>query len=588
MTTPFPYSILAQSFGLAVLHSLWQIALIWVFFRGATTLFQKRHQWVYLASLVAMGMSAVWFLYTLFEGFSRISEASAATITNAPMELLTPTTTIPETAPFVQQTSWMEASAAWLANHSQQIGWVWGICVALLWLRLLGGWWLTQRLRRMHVTLPEPTFTETCRRLRNKLKINSLVTLLESPHVREPLTLGFWKPLILFPAGMLMQLTPAQVEALLLHELAHIRRFDYLVNLIQLALETCFFYHPLFWLISREARVRREFCCDDVVLRHTNDPMLYARTLTNLQISIVHLSTQFTMNATGKNRFTERIMRIAGINPRRENKPSLFLIMMLPLGLALCSWWPTQAEEPILFPTETYVQPAADTLPPAKSAQPGKAAKPKELAQPATSGDDETPGVKAAIEAVRMNVFYIGVDNPVRVAVPGIQAKDLKVEIIAEGATISGSNGNYNVRVSTPGSALIRVSHVKNGKVELVSEQKYRVKRIPDPAIRMGENSGGKVTKEHLLSNNKVLAMLQNFDFDAECKVIGYEVTVLPKGGDPTTYTARSSEIPTAAIESIQSLSGDGDAVFFDDIKVMCPGDMAPRNVGGMAYKLIR
>ena len=151
---------------------------------------------------------------------------------------------------------------------------------------------------------------------------------------------------------------------------------------------------------------------------------------------------------------------------------------------------------------------------------------------------------------------------------------------------ITGSNGKYNAVVTTPGLVKIRVSGLKDGKVELINEQGYRVKRIPDPVIRLGTTSSNVITKEYLLAHKSVVAMLTNFDFDAVCNVIGYDLTILPKGGDPVTMTVKGSEIPAQARQIFESLGGDSDAIFFDDIKVVCPGDAAPRNIGGLAFKL--
>lgn len=579
--TPIPFSLLAQAFGLAVLHTLWQIALIWLLYKIASTLLRQRHQAVYWLAIGAMLGASIWFGATFFSEFERLSAISPVESTAAFSPELSGTTV---TGTAVVAVSWTTRAMGWLEMHTREIGWAWGICVALLWLRLLGGWWMTQQLRYKGVVRPDAAFEAQCRQIARQLNIPQAVQLLESPLVREPLTLGFWKPVVLFPVGMLLQLTPAQVEALLIHELAHIRRYDYLINLVQLALETCFFYHPLFWMISRDARVCREFCCDDVVLRYTNDPILYARTLTDLQILKLHPLTQLTMNATGKSRFTERIWRIAGITPKRESRPSLFVVMLLPLMVALCSWWPTQAAPDAGPSTSIRTNFTQDSLPPAKAAKPANAAKPKDKALSAVPAEAISMPV-VAIEARKMNVFYIGVDNPLNIAISGYSPADLKVELIGEG-TITGSHGKYNAVVTTPGSVKIRVSGLKDGKVELVNEQEYRVKRIPDPVIRLGTTGSNVITKEYLLAHKSVVAMLTNFDFDAVCNVIGYDLTILPKGSDPITLSVKGADIPEQARQMFESLSGNGDAVFFDDIKVTCPGDAAPRNIGGLAYKI--
>jgi beta-lactamase regulating signal transducer with metallopeptidase domain len=587
MNTPAFFSMLAQAFGWAVLHSLWQIALLWLLFKAASWLLRGRNQAIYLMSLAAMLAATGWFAMTFTSAYSRISlTAQTQTLESHTLQIAVPGVINAGEITEAAAPGFLESVEFWIENHATQVGWAWAVCVALLWLRLLGGWWMVQRLRHRDVVLPGEAFQAQCATLSKKLKINALVRLLESPHVREPLTLGFWKPIVLFPTGMLLALSPAQVEALLLHELAHIRRYDYLINLFQLALETCFFYHPLFWLISRDARVRREFCCDDVVLYHTSDPILYAKTLTDLQLSFLHPTTQFTMNATGKSRFTERILRIAGISPNRESRPNLLIVMLLPTLIALSSWWPSQAATlPADFPSIDITPFVSDTVPPRKAAKPApQAAAIKVQGKPASPAPAEPE--KVAIEVVKMNVLYIGVDNPLRIAIAGVPASEIQVEMIGDGA-ISGSNGNYTAVVRQPGEVTVRVSRKVGSESRIITDQKYRAKRIPDPAPRLGGlYKGGIISKEKLLNSLSIQAMLDNFDFDAYCEVVGYELTILPKEQDPVTFNVIGANITPYVRAWFEKLLGDGDAIFFDEVKVKCPGDAATRNLGGIAFKL--
>ena len=95
--------------------------------------------------------------------------------------------------------------------------------------------------------------------------------------------IGWLRPVILFPASALTGLSAEQLEALLAHELAHIRRYDYLVNLLQTTVETLFFYHPAVWWVSAQVRQEREHCCDDLAVAACGDVLTYARALTALE-----------------------------------------------------------------------------------------------------------------------------------------------------------------------------------------------------------------------------------------------------------------------------------------------------------------
>ena len=107
---------------------------------------------------------------------------------------------------------------------------------------------------------------QSLRRLCGQLRIRRPVRLLESALVDVPMVIGWLRPVILLPASALSGLTPQQLEAIIAHELAHIRRHDYLINLLQSLIETLLFYHPAVWWVSRQIRREREHCCDDLAV----------------------------------------------------------------------------------------------------------------------------------------------------------------------------------------------------------------------------------------------------------------------------------------------------------------------------------
>ena len=158
----------------------------------------------------------------------------------------------------------------------------WLTGVSLLTLRLMSGWLWIQRLRT-HGADADDTWQQMAKRLCRNLHITRSVRLLESTLVEVPTVIGWLKPVILLPASTLAGLTPRQLEAILAHELAHIRRHDYLVNLVQTLVETLLFYHPAVWWLSRRIRVERENCCDDLAVSLCGDPYAYARALADLE-----------------------------------------------------------------------------------------------------------------------------------------------------------------------------------------------------------------------------------------------------------------------------------------------------------------
>src|SRR3954464_15678268 len=160
---------------------------------------------------------------------------------------------------------------------------IWLVGVTMLTMRLLTGWLWLQRLRTHGVSPADDASRRLTARLSRRLHISRAITLLESTLVDVPTVIGFLKPVVLLPASALGGLTPQQLEAILAHELAHIRRHDYLVNLLQTLVETVLFYHPAVWWVSRRIRVERENCCDDLAVSLCGDPVAYATALADLE-----------------------------------------------------------------------------------------------------------------------------------------------------------------------------------------------------------------------------------------------------------------------------------------------------------------
>lgn len=163
----------------------------------------------------------------------------------------------------------------------------WLVCawlsgVLLLASRMIGAWLLVLRLRRSAGPVPE-CFEELLARVSGRLRVQRVVRLCRSALVEVPTVVGHLRPIILIPAGALLGLTPQQLEAVLAHELAHVRRYDYAVNLLQTAVETLLFYHPAAWWLSGRVRAEREHACDDAAVEATGDALSYARALAALE-----------------------------------------------------------------------------------------------------------------------------------------------------------------------------------------------------------------------------------------------------------------------------------------------------------------
>jgi beta-lactamase regulating signal transducer with metallopeptidase domain len=146
---------------------------------------------------------------------------------------------------------------------------------------------------------------------------------LESAKVLVPSAVGFFRPVVLLPTSALVGLSPEQVESLLAHELAHIRRHDYLVNVFQSVVETLLFYHPAVWWVSRRIRVERENCCDDLAVSISGNRLLYARALADMA-GLDRCRRELTVAGDGAD-LTSRIRRVMGVSANVSSR--------------LTSWW---------------------------------------------------------------------------------------------------------------------------------------------------------------------------------------------------------------------------------------------------------
>ena len=214
----------------------------------------------------------------------------------------------------------------------------WLAGVILLTLRLLLQWVYAERLKHKFTKPVSKDLQNLLLGLTMRLNISRPVQLLESVKVEVPTVIGFLKPVILLPASSLMGLSSSQLEAILAHELADIRRHDYLINLLQSMVETLFFYNPAVWWVSNRIRLEREHCCDDIAVAACGGDVLgYAKTLERLEYLRHH--PRLSMAATG-NSLLKRIQRLVKSETKTHLSASWVtsLLMMFALTLGIIFW----------------------------------------------------------------------------------------------------------------------------------------------------------------------------------------------------------------------------------------------------------
>ncbi len=296
-----------QALGRSLLHFLWQGSLLALMLWIVKTITPTAARARYAAASLIMLMMPVALVVTVEQDLRQ--EKPAANI--APM--------VSSHAQARMETS-REALIAALPTSGPGAGlsgWVvciWIAGVLLLSLRSAGGWMRAQRLKRR--VLPAiGELQERMTRLKRRLGVSVPVRLYTSAIVQVPTVIGWIRPYILLPVTTITGLSEAQLQAILAHELAHIRRHDYLVNLLQTAVETVLFYHPAVWWVGRQMRIEREHCCDDIAVAVCGSAIEYAGALAELE-EMRGRVPEPALAATG-GELLGRIRRLVGQQPSR-------------------------------------------------------------------------------------------------------------------------------------------------------------------------------------------------------------------------------------------------------------------------------
>ncbi len=229
------------------------------------------------------------------------------------------------------------ARSGWLRVQPWIVsGWLLG--VAALSMRLLLGWIGVRRLRRQVEPVPE-WLVERVRHLAQALRVTRPLIHL-SQGVTEAIAVGFLRPMILLPVAWVTELPPDMIEAVLAHELAHIRRGDLWVNLIQRLVETLLFYHPAVWWLSRRLRIERELCCDELAVDATQNRLRYAETLEYVgRLSLPAARPALALPVVGPRGFLlSRIRHLLTISPQ-ERASRVWLAGLIALSVPVALWW---------------------------------------------------------------------------------------------------------------------------------------------------------------------------------------------------------------------------------------------------------
>lgn len=337
-----------HALGWTLLHSLWQGLILALVAIVALRLIPSRYSSArYLVSTATLALMLVAGVCTFATLLSQSSPAIAMPVTQPAFQTAPGDAQIWLTvahAPSAPPVSALDVVYTFIQSHLQLITLTWVVGVLFFSLRIAGGFWYLSRVRSNAMPVGD-VWTEHLRQLCIRMGISDDVALAESAEVQSPFVIGYFKPLILIPLGMIGGLSTDQLETILLHELSHIRRADYLVNIIQSFIEALFFFNPFVWIVSSMVRTEREHCCDDAVVRH-GYALTYAQALASVE-ALRFANTSLAMSLAGnKNQLLKRIKRIMEKSVQHYSvRERMVPVVLLVVGLACASWMTLKPEQ---------------------------------------------------------------------------------------------------------------------------------------------------------------------------------------------------------------------------------------------------
>lgn len=301
-------SVFLQSLGYAIAHSVWQTALVWLLYISITGLLPLGAASKYRLGVAAQTIGFVWFLFTFQFYYQQYQQVWQPVLTTTEMQPLA-----------ASGTGVLSGVLQWMLQGERLLPYIsmaYLLLMILLCVRWFMGYRQTQLIRYQGLHKMPAEWRLFVQKIAAQLNIKKNVRVFLSAQVSTPLTIGFLKPIILVPMASINHLSTQQMEAVLLHELAHIKRHDYLVNILLSIVEIGLFFNPFTQLISKHIRKERENSCDDWVLQFQYEAPVYAEAL--LRIAYLQQAPAMAMTATGKK--NDLLYRVKRMMEQKENR----------------------------------------------------------------------------------------------------------------------------------------------------------------------------------------------------------------------------------------------------------------------------
>lgn len=324
-----------SALGHTILHSFWLVTIIaaiaFILLKSFKLTAKERYDVLFAAQLLSLASVILFFFW------------SQNTATNSQV-LMTDHKPVDQVIQLVTDVSEIERpahTALWNGfAYLRYLGCFWLAGLLLLSIWKFMSWRLTMRLRNTGLLAIPRHWQEQFSLMTERMNFSRKIVIHTSTKVVGPVMIGYLKPMILVPMGFFSDLAPAEIEAIILHELAHIKRKDYLHLFIQQIINLIMFYHPAIWLLDKMTKQERENACDDYVVDTTGDPKTYVKALGTMQLNFSKTQNKMAMNLLNdKNAVLNRLKRLLGEEPRQKVSGKFFVLpVILLISLVLLSF----------------------------------------------------------------------------------------------------------------------------------------------------------------------------------------------------------------------------------------------------------
>ncbi len=331
-----------QALGYAIANSLWQVALLWIIVILCNGIFNFSSQAKYKVALYAQFAGFIWFLITLQFYYivccQRITEVQSlqglASVSSDNFQ-------------FKNIYSFLVYCFAKAEQLLPYLSFAYVCLLIFLTARLIRNYQYAQQIKTQSLQKTDVQWRLFIKKIKSLLNIKADVKIYASNLIKSPLTIGFLKPVILIPLASINNLSTEQMEAVILHELAHIKRADYLINLFQCVIETGLFFNPFTQLLSSIIKKERENSCDDWVLQFQYQPEMYADAL--LRIACFQTQAVIAMQAANsKGDLLLRVKRMIGRNEKTFNyRQQLIALLVMTFILSSFAWFQPSVQKNI-------------------------------------------------------------------------------------------------------------------------------------------------------------------------------------------------------------------------------------------------